>query len=370
MSVFKRGGIYWFEFWHHGRRYRRSTGVKNCRAAEDIERAFRTALNKGEVGITERKTVPHFRTGMSAFLKWSKQEHDAHPRTHARYAVSSLALVRYFVDTPLDKIHPEDVERFKTTRAGDFKTARGKKGRVLTKKKIRPATVNRELACLKALFSYFIKADVVAKNPVSRVKFLAENNQQTRVLSHVEERAYFEKASPMLRDVARIILETGMRPEEVYTIRPENVDLERRTIQIPHGKTKAARRLLTLTSAALEVLRRRIADLKSPYVFPCETDSHRPIPKVNNAHDRAVKDSKIAPLRLYDLRHTWATRAAMSGIDLVTLAAMLGHSRIQMVLRYAHPTHAHQAKAMEQLEQFNAAQQIAAFEKQQPAMTQ
>ena len=88
--------------------------------------------------------------------------------------------------------------------------------------------------------------------------------------------------------------------------------------------------------------------------------------KVNNAGDRAVRDAKIDPLRLYDLRHTWATRAAMSGIDLVTLAAMLGHSRIQMVLRYAHPTQAHQAKAMEQLEQFNAAQQIAAFEKQQP----
>ena len=51
----------------------------------------------------------------------------------------------------------------------------------------------------------------------------------------------------------------------------------------------------------------------------------------------------------------------------MTLAAMLGHSRIQMVLRYAHPT---QAKAMEQLEKFNAAQQIAAFEKDQPAMTQ
>jgi hypothetical protein len=60
----------------------------------------------------------------------------------------------------------------------------------------------------------------------------------------------------------------------------------------------------------------------------------------------------------------------MSGIDLVTLAAMLGHSRIQMVLRYAHPTQAHQAKAMEQLEQFNAAQQIAAFEKQPVTMTQ
>uniref|UniRef100_E6QLI3 Integrase n=1 Tax=mine drainage metagenome TaxID=410659 RepID=E6QLI3_9ZZZZ len=51
----------------------------------------------------------------------------------------------------------------------------------------------------------------------------------------------------------------------------------------------------------------------------------------------------------------------MSEIDLVTLAAMLGHSRIQMVLRYAHPTQEHQAQAMEQLEKFNAAQQIAAF---------
>jgi integrase len=70
---------------------------------------------------------------------------------------------------------------------------------------------------------------------------------------------------------------------------------------------------------------------------------------VNNAHDRAVMLSKVAAFRLYDLRHTWATRAAMSGIDLVTLAAMLGHSRIQMVLRYAHPTQEHQSKAMERL---------------------
>lgn len=56
------------------------------------------------------------------------------------------------------------------------------------------------------------------------------------------------------------------------------------------------------------------------------------------------------PFRLYDLRHTWATRAAMSGIDLVRLAAMLEHSRIQMVFRYAHPTQQHQAQALRRLE--------------------
>jgi integrase len=54
------------------------------------------------------------------------------------------------------------------------------------------------------------------------------------------------------------------------------------------------------------------------------------LPKVNNAHDRAVRDSKVARFRLYDLRHTWEARAAETGIDLVTLASLLGHSKIQM----------------------------------------
>lgn len=76
---------------------------------------------------------------------------------------------------------------------------------------------------------------------------------------------------------------------------------------------------------------------------------------MNNAHDRAVRDSKVAPFRLYDLRYTWATRAAESGIDLVTLAALLGHSKIQTVLRYAHPTQEHQTRAVERMEQLVAA---------------
>jgi integrase len=78
-----------------------------------------------------------------------------------------------------------------------------------------------------------------------------------------------------------------------------------------------------------------------------------PVPKVNNAYDRAVRDSKGALFRLYSLRHTGATCATMSGIELVTLAVMLGgHSRIQMVLRYAHLTQEHQQGAMARLERF------------------
>jgi hypothetical protein len=53
----------------------------------------------------------------------------------------------------------------------------------------------------------------------------------------------------------------------------------------------------------------------------------------------------------------------MAGVDLVTLAAVLGHSRIQMVLRYVHATEEHQANAMKRLEEFNAAEQAAEYER-------
>jgi hypothetical protein len=185
MALFKRGDVYWYEFVYGGRRYRKSANVKNQRAAGDIERAFRTALAKGEVGITERKPIPGFRDSMSDFLDWSEGEHSAHPRTHLRYKTSSVALLRHFGDAPLDRITPEEVERFKTVRAGEFKTARSKKGRVKTKKRVRPATVNRELACLKAVFNFAVKADVLVRNPVSRVKFLAEKQStDTGALTH------------------------------------------------------------------------------------------------------------------------------------------------------------------------------------------
>jgi integrase len=206
------------------------------------------------------------------------------------------------------------------------------------------------------MFNHAIKAGLTLVNPVSQVKALPEDNEQTRVLNFEEEKKYLAAATPLLRDVATMILQTGMRPEEVYRIEPKNVHLKGGYLENLTGKTKAAKRRITLTSVARGVLARRIAASDGPYLFPHDTDSSRPTPKVNNAHDRAVIKSKVAPFRLYDLRHTWATRASESGIDLVTLAAMLGHSKINMVLRYAHPTARHQTAAMHNMEAWAAIQ--------------
>jgi integrase len=206
------------------------------------------------------------------------------------------------------------------------------------------------------MFNHAIRAGLTLANPVSQVKALPEENEQTRVLNYAEEKKYLAAATPLLRDVATMILQTGMRPEEVYRIQPQNVHLKGGYLFNPFGKTKAAKRRITLTETARSILARSIAEAEGPYLFPHDTDSNRPTPKVNNAHDRAIRDSGIAPARLYDLRHTWATRAAESGIDLVTLAAMLGHSKINMVLRYAHPTASHQTQAMQRMETWVADQ--------------
>jgi len=68
MGLFKRGELYWFEFVHNGKRYQRSTGVRNQREARQIEATVRGDLAKGEVGIVERKKAPTLQVFSKVFM--------------------------------------------------------------------------------------------------------------------------------------------------------------------------------------------------------------------------------------------------------------------------------------------------------------
>ena len=91
----------------------------------------------------------------------------------------------------------------------------------------------------------------------------------------------------------------------------------------------------------------------SKWLFPSDRKRGAHIKRLNNAHDNACagSDTRIAlDFVLYDFRHTFATRMAEAGIDLPTLAAILGHNSIRMVEKYVHPTADHQQVAMQRLE--------------------
>src|SRR5262245_65659415 len=125
---------------------------------------------------------------------------------------------------------------------------------------------------MKAMYNYFISLGVIVKNPVAKVKLLPENNNQTRVLSFEEERLYLAACGQPLYDIAVLMLDTGMRPDEIYRMRRENVNLAVGYVFNPYGKTKAARRKLTLSRRASDLLRLRLATVEGEYVFPLDGD--------------------------------------------------------------------------------------------------
>ena len=193
----KKAKIWSMNFWFHGQHIQRSTGHTNKRKAEAFEDAYRTQLINGEVGIKPKTPVPSFSVAMKEFLTWHESVASAES-SHRRYLISSIALKKFFGNKQLDQITTKDVDAFKATRK---KEKSERTGRVL-----RPATVNRELALLRHLFTH--NQDFVPKNPVHRkYPFLDEDNHQDRVVTREEEKLYLLAASQPLQDIATLMIE-------------------------------------------------------------------------------------------------------------------------------------------------------------------
>ncbi len=319
MSVFKRGGIYLYEFLFEGQRHRGSTRLTNRNAAMRVESISKAALAERRAGLIAPKTIPLFRDFVvQEFLPWDKKEHEAHPRTHQRYKVSSKPLVEFFGSLRLDAISAAEVEQFKMERFDE----------------ISAAGTNRDLAALRFMLNFGMHIGHLQRNPVRGVRFLEEGPGSMRIVSHEEEEAYLAAANPLLRDLAVLILETGMRPQEVYEAEKANVHLERQYLFVPRGKTKSARRNIPLTKRAGEVLGRRMQATKGRYLFPHRSDPKRPMGALHHSHYKVFEQTGREKFRIYDLRHSYGSRAAMAGVDLPTLKELMGYSTITITMRY------------------------------------
>ena len=347
MAVIRRGAIYWYHFEFQGRRIQESSGFRNKTAALRAEAKRKTDLLERRAGFTKLKQAPRFGDFVEQFLKWSKQEH--RPKTHELHSGNCKALKRFFRNKWLDEISQGMVEDFKLTRKHE--TRWGDQEETA----ISGVTVNRALSTLRLIFNYAERCGYAVVNPVKHVTFFRETGR-TRIISPEEEQAYLGASSQPPRDIARVMLDTGMRPEEVFRIETANLDFGQRSIFNPFGKTAAAKRKVTMTDDVWFILKKRAISSKSKYVFSSPDNPEKPIGSVRKAHDAAVRRAKIVPkFRLYDLRHTFASRAAMAGVDLPTLAALLGHASVQMTMRYVHPAEEHKREAAAKIEKFKTA---------------
>jgi integrase len=362
MAIYRRGKIWWYSFEFQGRRVQKSSGFTNKTAALRAEAKRRSDLLERRAGFTQKKLAPKFEEQVEKFLAWSKQQH--RPKTRELHGTNCDTLLRFFRGCWVDEITAGMVEDFKLARAGEERR-NAKDGSIVA-----PATVNRALTTLKKLFHHAEKCGYGISNPTRGVEFLNEGPGRMRVVSFEEQLAYLARTSQPLKDIAQIILDTGLRPEEVFRIRIENLDFDARTIFNPFGKTKAARRKVTMTADVAELLKRRAKTAKGPFVFPSKGNPDRPIGSVRKAHDVAVEKAGIKDhFRLYDLRHTFATRAVAAGVDLPTLSAILGHTSIQMTMRYVHPAEEQKRFAAGKLETFRLAGIVEAMEKSQRVST-
>jgi integrase len=182
------------------------------------------------------------------------------------------------------------------------------------------------------------------------------------IITASEEKDYFLRSAKNknLWDFARLMRNQGMRPEEVLSLSKTDVDLERGQVHVRHGKSKAARRTLDLTAESGAILAWSMAKdsrrKDSLWIFPSPSKPGEHIQRLNRGHDAAIKEDKTKGRNalnfvLYDFRHTFATRLAQAGVDLATVAAILGHSSIRIVQRYVHPTAEHKRQAMLKYEQ-------------------
>ncbi len=137
------------------------------------------------------------------------------------------------------------------------------------------------------------------------------------------------------------------------------------TLRIPDIKTQSGRRELQISSRMLVVIRSRMEQAKGGYLFPFRTQDNRldwgrPMVELRKAHTRALKAAGISsPFRIYDLRHSFGTRAAEAGTDPLTLQRLMGHASLATTGRYIHLSKRHLAEAQQRIEEYRREREAA-----------
>jgi integrase len=334
VTIYKRGDIYWYKFMHQGKLYQETTRQKNDRVARNMESAHRTSLAKGEVGLRDKEPVPTLAEFLkNTLLPWAEATFGSTtPKSLKWFKNEARVLSSYkpLAGAKLDEITGELVNQFAA-----WRKAQGKQ----------VSTVNSSIRALRRALSYAVN-EAGLSFVVHKLKVLPGATERNHVVLPEEETKYLAASPEPLKSFATVLVDSGLRPDECFTMRWESVMWQAGrygALRVQHGKTAAAQRIVPMTSRVRGIIAARWRSAGQPqdgWVWPAKKAKlgHMVPNSIYEPHLKAVKDSGVRPFVLYSLRHTFLTRLGTSGIDPWTLARVAGHSSVAVSMKYVHPS--------------------------------
>ncbi len=279
-----------------------------------------------------RKPVP-----FSMLLKQYEEYARTNWRDYNKQKYFLEALGKHFGDTPLSQITSWHIEKWKSD----------------LRKTLKPNSVNRHMTIIKHMFKKGIEWGLVKTNPTIGIKRFPEPESKTRYLDEDElERLLLackeQKRQPWLLPLVTLGVHTGMRRGELLGLRWDNVNLDRGLITLQQSKTLKIK-AIPINESAREALiwldKHRYGDHVFMYHW------QKPIGKANvqKSIDRVCSKAGIDDFTFHGTRHTFGSHLVMAGVDLATVSKLMGHTKINMTMRYAHLAPKHEAEAVAKL---------------------
>ncbi len=289
---------------------------------------------------------------------------------------------RDLLDLKLSEFTTARIERWRVTRTFHHATKGAPAKR--RAREVKRSTIHRNIAALRAALNRATEWGVLSAMPLGKIAFRAEDeNAVIRYLSQEEEARL--RSALVARDNARraarqsanewrrkrrykewtvhdpytdyltplvlLAINTGLRRGELLQLKWCHVDLHRRMLTVcGEGAKSGQTRHVPLNSEASRVLKAwRPKVVESVWCVFGGSTASTPLVAVKKAWRGVLKAGKVTSFRFHDLRHTFASKLVMAGVDLNTVRELLGHKSLAMTLRYAHLAPEHKAAAVETL---------------------
>ncbi len=329
MGLYKRGRIWWVTFALEGRRVSKSTKLTDKTTAAAWADEYKTQCRKGAVDpFAPMGPIPTVSEVLNKYLQVHLIPKSRHG-WQGKYRVTTL--LRHFgSETRITKIRPM-LDTYLASRKANG---------------VSEASIKRELVVLRAAVRKAIEWQWIAQDPMAGYKLPKADIQRQRYIEDVEFERLLNAAHPAISPVLIVARHTGMRQGEILELDWQNVDLKRGWLFVSRSKSGEGRPV-PLTSEVVKMLGGVPLSERMGFVFKYRGKPMNRGGFLKWKFVKAVQVAGLANFRFHDLRHTFASHAAMRGVNLKTLADILGHKSTRMTERYAHLSDAHRKAAIE-----------------------